>query len=121
MESVAIERAGLNSIPVVGYKGYYGHTMGACGVLETALSMYCIDNNIIPATKGFSEIGVSGKIHVTTENEPTIKKSFIKMLSGFGGCNATILASKGPYDTSNEQYKPVKTKATHHIHITNKS
>ena len=119
MESVAIERAGLNSIPVVGYKGYYGHTMGACGVLETALSMYCIDNNIIPATKGFSEIGVSGKIHVTTENEPTIKKSFIKMLSGFGGCNATILASKGSYDTSNEQYKPVKTKATHHIHITN--
>ena len=38
MESVAIERAGLNHVPVNGLKGYYGHTMGAAGVLETPLS-----------------------------------------------------------------------------------
>ena len=55
MESVAIERAGLSSVPVNGYKGYYGHTMGAAGVLEPILSMAALDDHTILGTKGFEE------------------------------------------------------------------
>ena len=90
MESVAIERAGLSSVPVNGYKGYYGHTMGAAGLLETILSMAALDDNTILGTKGFEELGVSGKICLSADNQPTDKKAFVKMLSGFGGCNAAL-------------------------------
>jgi len=90
MESVAIERAGLSSVPVNGYKGYYGHTMGAAGVLETILSMAAIDNHTILGTRGFEEHGVSGKIRLSADNQPTDKTAFVKMLSGFGGCNAVL-------------------------------
>ena len=76
-------------------KGYYGHTLGAAGVLETIISMQAIDNNKILATRGFNEIGVSRKIILSNENKTTNKKHFIKMLSGFGGCNAAMLFSKG--------------------------
>ena len=62
MESVAIERAGLNEIPVNAYKGYFGHTLGAAGVLETILSMAAADDHTILGTRGFEERGVSGKI-----------------------------------------------------------
>ena len=96
MESVAIERAGLGSVPVSALKGYYGHTMGACGVLETALSMCAIDHGSIPPVKGFSELGVSGKISVVPEPASTGRRSFVKMLSGFGGCNAAALFTKLP-------------------------
>ena len=91
MESVAIERAGLSAVPVNGYKGYYGHTMGAAGVLETILSMAAVDDHTVLGTQGFEELGVSGKIHLSADSQPTSKTAFIKMLSGFGGCNAAVL------------------------------
>lgn len=94
MESVAIGRAGLSDLPANAYKSFWGHTMGAAGILETIISMKAIDDDTILGTKGFSELGVSGKMNICAENRPTDKKGFIKMLSGFGGCNATIWAAK---------------------------
>lgn len=94
MESIAIERAGLSSIPTNALKGYFGHTLGAAGILETIISMKAIDDHTILSTRGFEELGVSGKVNVSAVSLPTDKHAFIKMLSGFGGCNATLLASK---------------------------
>ena len=96
MESVAIGRAGLSDLPANAYKSFWGHTMGAAGILETIISMKAIDDDTILGTRGFSELGVSGKMNICAENRPTDKKGFIKMLSGFGGCNATIWATKCP-------------------------
>lgn len=96
MESVAIGRAGLSDLPANAYKSFWGHTMGAAGILETIISMKAIDDDTILGTRGFSELGVSGKMNICAENRPTDKKGFIKMLSGFGGCNATIWAAKNP-------------------------
>ena len=96
MESVAIGRAGLSDLPANAYKSLWGHTMGAAGILETIISMKAIDDDTILGTRGFSELGVSGKMNICAENRPTDKKGFIKMLSGFGGCNATIWAAKNP-------------------------
>ena len=96
MESVAIGRAGLSDLPANAYKSFWGHTMGAAGILETIISMKAIDDDTILGTRGFSELGVSGKMNICAENRPTDKKGFIKMLSGFGGCNATIWAAKKP-------------------------
>ncbi len=95
MESVAIERAGLAQVPVNGLKGYYGHTMGAAGILETILSMQAIDDNNILATRGFETIGVTHPLVLSNQNQPTEKRMFIKLLSGFGGCNAALLMAKG--------------------------
>ena len=94
MESVAIGRAGLSDLPANAYKSFWGHTMGAAGILETIISMKAIDDDTILGTRGFSELGVSRKMNICAENRPTDKKGFIKMLSGFGGCNATIWAAK---------------------------
>ena len=95
MESVAIERAGLARVPVNGLKGYYGHTMGAAGILETILSMQAIDDNNILATRGFETLGVTHPLVLSNQNQPTDKQAFIKLLSGFGGCNAALLMAKG--------------------------
>jgi 3-oxoacyl-[acyl-carrier-protein] synthase-1 len=95
MESVAIERAGLAQVPVNGLKGYYGHTMGAAGILETILSMYAIDDYNILATKGYETLGVTHPLVLSNQNQATDKRMFIKLLSGFGGCNAALLFAKG--------------------------
>lgn len=96
MESVAIDRAGLGAVPVNALKGYLGHTMGAAGIVETILSMKAVDDNTILATRGFEELGVSGHVNVVAAPAVTHKTSFVKMISGFGGCNAAIRLAKQP-------------------------
>lgn len=122
MESVAIGRAGLSELPANAYKSFWGHTMGAAGILETIISMKAIDDDTILGTRGFSERGVSGKMNICAENRPTDKKGFIKMLSGFGGCNATIWAAKKP-ERENIALSQIKQQnreftTTHTIRIT---
>lgn len=94
MESVAIERAGLSHVPVNGLKGYLGHTLGAAGVLETILCMKSADDHTILATRGYQEKGVSGHISIVSDHIFTSSTSFVKMISGFGGCNAALFVTK---------------------------
>ena len=122
MESVAIGRAGLSDLPANAYKSFWGHTMGAAGILETIISMKAIDDDTILGTRGFSELGVSGEMNICAENRPTDKKGFIKMLSGFGGCNATIWAAKNPerenFALSQIEQQNREFTTTHTIRIT---
>lgn len=104
MESKAIERAGLNSVPVNALKGYFGHTLGAAGVLETVISMAAADDHTILATKGFEELGVSGKIQVTSTSLNTDKHCFVKMISGFGGCNGALLLKRDTASTPSRRH-----------------
>ena len=98
MESVALERAGLTDVPVNSYKGTFGHTMGAAGILESIISMQAADHRVVLGTRGFEELGVSGKIRVQGVQEvqgvhPSTNSGtdgFLKIISGFGGCNAAM-------------------------------
>ena len=91
MESVAIEKAGLSSVPLTALKGWFGHTLGASGVLEVILGMMAVSESVVLPLRGFREIGVSGKVNLSPEFRATDKNSFLKMISGFGGCNAAAL------------------------------
>lgn len=92
MEAIAIHRAELQDIPVNALKGYIGHTLGAAGIMETILCMKAVDDHTVLGTRGYEEVGVSGRIQLSSKHHSTIKTSFIKQLSGFGGCNATLYA-----------------------------
>ncbi len=95
MESIALTRAGLQNVPVNSLKGYFGHTMGAAGILETILSMASVDDGTVLGTRGYSECGVSCPLDISPEPRKTTKRAFAKLLSGFGGCNAAAIFMKG--------------------------
>ena len=99
MEAVAIERAGLADIPVNGLKGFFGHTMGAAGILETIISKEALAHSIVLATRGFEETGTSASLNISPVNRPAPGTCFIKMISGFGGGNAAILVRKSGEST----------------------
>lgn len=94
MESIAFDRAGLNTIPVNSLKGYYGHTLGAAGVLETVLSLESMNHQRLIKSEGYETKGFSGNITMITEHLSKSFTTFIKTASGFGGCNAAALFSK---------------------------
>jgi len=97
MEMNAIVRAGLKDIPVNALKSYFGHTLGAAGIVETIISMRALNEGLVLKTLGFEENeqlimnNEQFTLNVCKENMKTDKKCFIKMMSGFGGVNAALL------------------------------
>jgi len=91
MESIAFERAGLSAIPLNSLKGYYGHTLGAAGVLETVLSLEAMKQQELIRSEGYAAKGVSGHVTVIEAHQSKAYTAFIKTASGFGGCNAAAL------------------------------
>ena len=78
MERTALQRAGLADVPISVLKPYFGHTMGAAGVLETILC---------------AAYGEADRMNEVNK-EMASKSQIIKMLSGFGGVNAAIRIEK---------------------------
>ena len=91
MESTAIYRAGLEGVAVNSLKGYFGHTLGAAGVLETIMSSYALEEGVALATAGYEKFGVVHSIHVNKTLQKVEGNKFAKMISGFGGSNAAAL------------------------------
>ena len=96
MESKAIEGAGLGDLVTTALKPHYGHTFGASGIVEAIITMCSLDEGLILPILGFEELGVSGKIKICSQIEHTDKKAFIKLQSGFGGCNGAMVYAKTP-------------------------
>jgi 3-oxoacyl-[acyl-carrier-protein] synthase-1 len=117
MESKALARTALSAIPVVAIKGYYGHTLGAAGVLETVLTMRALEDGIVPAVRGYEEIGVGGKIDISNEERSCTKSQFLKIISGFGGCNGVLLYDRAK-QTDFDKATRKEFECSHHVCIT---
>lgn len=94
MEAIALNRLGLQNVPVNSLKGFYGHTLGSSGLLETVIAIESANQNILFESKGFDEIGVSESINVIGKNDEKNIDYFLKTASGFGGCNTAVIFEK---------------------------
>jgi 3-oxoacyl-[acyl-carrier-protein] synthase-1 len=94
MEAKAIGLSGLQDVPVNSLKGYYGHTLGAAGLIESIISIQSLQENLMIPTRGFENTGVSQPVNVCSLLSELSAKHFLKTASGFGGCNAAMIFSK---------------------------
>lgn len=94
MEAKAITLSGLNETPANSLKGYYGHTLGAAGLIESIISIASLKENMIIPTLGFETMGVTNPINVCTTLTEMPLNTCLKTASGFGGCNAAVVFSK---------------------------
>ena len=91
MEAIAFSRARLQDVPLNSLKGYFGHTLGASGLLETIIGMHSLHQNTLFASKGFRDLGVSKPLNIIKETRSAPLRSFLKTASGFGGCNTAVV------------------------------
>lgn len=94
MEAIAFNRHNLQNVPLNSLKGYYGHTLGASGLLETVIGIEAMSQNKLLASAGFDELGVSHPIWVIKKNQDREMRYFLKTASGFGGCNTAVVFEK---------------------------
>ncbi|MDR2414625.1 MAG: beta-ketoacyl synthase [Odoribacteraceae bacterium] len=103
MEAIALARAGLNNVPVNSLKGYFGHALGAAGVLESIISTRALMEKWVIASKGFETREEEYPLNVTKQGARTGKPYCVKMLSGFGGCNAVLLFKRVDDETGDRE------------------
>jgi len=94
MEARAISLAGLEYVPVNSLKGYFGHTLGAAGLIESIISIHSLSEGLVIPTMGFKEAGTSRIVNVCSRLQAGPLQTCLKTASGFGGCNAAVVFSK---------------------------
>ncbi|MFK6999782.1 beta-ketoacyl-[acyl-carrier-protein] synthase family protein [Flavobacterium oreochromis] len=94
MEAIAFNRLGLQNKPINSLKGYYGHTLGASGLLETVMTLESAKHNILIVSKGYETCGVSQPINIISEPLEMPVDIILKTASGFGGCNTAVVFKK---------------------------
>jgi len=94
MEALSIHKNGLEGVPISSIKEYYGHTLGAAGILETVISLEAIDRGILVPLLTFESLGVTSKINVIEKQRKQDMNCFLKTASGFGGCNTAVVFQK---------------------------
>ncbi len=94
MEAKAIHLSNLEETPVNSLKAYYGHTLGAAGLVESIISIQSLKENLIIPSLGFEKMGVTQPVNICTSIKETNLQHCLKTASGFGGCNAALIFSK---------------------------
>lgn len=91
MESKAIHWAGLDQVPLNSLKPYWGHTLGASGIIESIACMEELRRGELFGTLGFDTCGVPYPLSVSGSHREIPMRRCVKTASGFGGCNAAIV------------------------------
>ena len=93
MESHAFSRAQLLEVPLNSYKGYFGHTLGTAGLLETIVTIEAARRGVLLKSLNSSDNGVPHPLHLLKEHQHQQLTYFLKTASGFGGSNtAAVIA-----------------------------
>jgi 3-oxoacyl-[acyl-carrier-protein] synthase-1 len=93
-EAKALSWAGLERVPVNSFKGYFGHTLGAAGIVESALAIASMRSNELFRSAGFENPGTSKHINMLTAHTAKEVNHCLKTAAGFGGCNAAVVFKK---------------------------
>jgi 3-oxoacyl-[acyl-carrier-protein] synthase-1 len=91
MEATAFLRCQIENIPINSFKAYFGHTLGAAGLMETALSAYSLKHGFIFLSMGFNQLGISVPLNIIKHHAEIKGNYCLKTASGFGGCNGALV------------------------------
>ncbi|EHO15545.1 beta-ketoacyl synthase N-terminal-like domain-containing protein [Myroides odoratimimus] len=94
MESIAFDRCALATTPTHSLKGYFGHTLGAAGLLELVMVVESMLHNQLVVSKGYEVSGVSRALNMITTKCTQSLHIALKTASGFGGSNTALLIAK---------------------------
>ena len=86
---------GKRKVPVFSVKGAIGHTLGAAGGIEAAVSIKCLSQGLLPPTIGFSEPEEGALGMVSSDIIKTDISYILSTNSGFTGINGAVIVGKG--------------------------
>ncbi|RUA03472.1 MAG: 3-oxoacyl-ACP synthase, partial [Deltaproteobacteria bacterium] len=95
IESQAIREIFGDRPMVTGLKSYMGHTMAACGAIETVMTLYMMADGFVAPTLNLEQVDdrCAGIGHVTELRETDIRIAQIQNFA-FGGVNTALIIQR---------------------------
>ncbi len=91
MESIGLQRLQMSDIPIHALKSYWGHSLGAVGLVESIALIESMKRQIALPTLGYETLGVSSAVKIHQQAEPLKIQYALKVASGFSGVNAALI------------------------------
>jgi 3-oxoacyl-[acyl-carrier-protein] synthase II len=93
LETLAIKQVfgeDAHRIPVSSAKSMIGHTAGACGAVEAAITLQSLRHGHLTPTINYRPDPELDLDYVPNESRPTAARVALSNSFGFGGCNVTL-------------------------------
>lgn len=94
MEAIAFNRTNLQTVPINSLKGYFGHTLGASGLLESVITIESLKQGVLVPSLGYETQGTSQALNIITTKTTKELNVALKTASGFGGSNSAMVFIK---------------------------
>jgi 3-oxoacyl-[acyl-carrier-protein] synthase-1 len=91
MEDVAVLEVCGETVPCSSTKGYTGHTLGACGILETVMAGQCMAEGFIAGCLGVEQPDPAFRACLATTNLDRPVRHVLSNSFGFGGVNCSLV------------------------------
>lgn len=96
MEDRAIARVFGDAVPCSSTKGWTGHTLGASGALEAAISAICVEDGLVPGCLGVDRPDPAFAARIAVANAPARIDRVLSNSFGFGGSNCALVIGRIP-------------------------
>ncbi|MFG2637984.1 beta-ketoacyl-[acyl-carrier-protein] synthase family protein [Streptomyces sp. NPDC048362] len=98
-EAAVVGRSLAHGPTVTAPKGVLGHTLGAAGAIEAALTVLTIEHQLVPPTANLDGAVAEGTLnHITDTARPQRVAAAISNSFGFGGHNVVLAFTADPPD-----------------------
>ncbi len=94
MESKAYHSQQLDKVMALSLKGYFGHTLGAAGLIESVIGMQALREEMVLSAKGLDQQCVTYPLNLSHLNRKQKMTTMLKTAAGFGGVNAALIIQK---------------------------
>lgn len=91
MEDIAVASVFGDAVPCSSTKGWTGHTLGACGIVETVIAAECMAAGFIAGCLGVEETDPSFRAQVATTTLARPVRRVVSNSFGFGGINCSLV------------------------------
>ncbi len=91
MEDIAVTSVFGDAVPCSSTKGWTGHTLGACGILETIIAAQCMQGGFIAGCLAVerTDPAFTAQVATTTLDRPV--RRIVSNSFGFGGINCSLV------------------------------
>lgn len=84
----------LGDVPVTAPKSYFGNLGQGSGMVELAVSLLAMENEVVPPTLNYETPDPACPVNVATEIQPTTKPAFVKLNhNAMGQAAAVVIAA----------------------------
>jgi 3-oxoacyl-[acyl-carrier-protein] synthase-1 len=91
MEDLAVATVFGDAVPCSSTKGWTGHTLGACGIIETVIATQCMAGGFIPGCLAVEEKDPTFRADVATSTRMRPVRRVMNNSFGFGGINCSLV------------------------------